>query len=200
MAQEKSREMVSNNIENSSMRQKNTLMKSKPRYSQDFTVHESTEKGDIAKSLQQLVNTQFVSKNFKDIFGATRLTKAEVYIFAMMNMNRVMSKILSIDSIDVSDEALVNLPDSERIELLELWELKKRYYKNPFAFSYTIYDAFMSMAGLGLQSLDGMSRTEGTQLVGGTYQKILDPKEMGFLDKAKRRLLGNVMYPAGSDE
>ena len=200
MAQEKSREMVSNDIENSSMRQKNTLLKSKPRYSQDFTVHESTERGDIAKSLQQLVNTQFVSKNFKDIFGATRLTKAEVYIFAMMNMNRVMSKILSIDSIDVSDEALVNLPDSERIELLELWELKKRYYKNPFAFSYTIYDAFMSMAGLGLQSLDGMSRTEGTQLVGGTYQKILDPKEMGFLDKAKRRLLGNVMYPAGSDE
>jgi len=200
MAQEKSREMVSDDIENSSMRQKNTSMKSKPRYSQDFTVHESTEKGDIAKSLQQLVNTQFVSKNFKDIFGATRLTKAEVYIFAMMNMNRVMSKILSIGSIDVSDDALTNLPESERADLLELWELKKRYYKNPFAFSYTIYDAFMSMAGLGLQSLDGMSRTEGTQLVGGTYQKILDPKEMRFLDKAKRRLLGNVMYPAGSDE
>lgn len=175
-------------------------MKPQKKYSSDFTVHESTEKGDIAKSLQQLVNTQFVSKNFKDIFGATRLTKVEVYIFAMMNMNRIMSKILSIDSIDISDEALVNVPESEKTELLELWELKKRYYKNPFAFAYTIYDAFMSMAGLGLQSLDGMSRTEGTQLVGGTYQKILDPKEMGFLDKAKRRLLGNVMYPAGGNE
>ena len=176
------------------------LMKPKSKYSKDFTIHESTEKGDIAKSLQQLVNTQFVSKNFKDIFGATRLTKSEVYIFAMMNINRVMSKILSIDSIDVSDEVLKNLPDLEKTELLELWELKKRYYKNPFAFSYTIYDAFMSMAGLGLQSLDGLSRIEGTQLVGGTYQKILDPKEMGFLDKAKRRLLGNVMYPAGDSE
>lgn len=167
---------------------------SNKRYSEIVT-KESTEKGDVAKSLQQLVQTQFVSKRFKDIFGATRLTKSEVYIFAMMEMNRVMSKILSITEIDVSLEALRNLPKEEQIELKELWELRKRYDKNPFAFSYTIYDAFMAMAGLGLQSLDGLSRQEGTQLVGGTYQKILDPKEMGLFDKAKRRLLGNVIYP-----
>lgn len=161
----------------------------------DVQIKESTEKGDIAKSLQQLVATQFVSKRFKDIFGSTRLTKSEVYIFAMMEMNRVMSKILSIDAVDVSDEALNRLTREEQIELKELYQLKLRYYKNPFAFSYTIYDAFMAMAGLGLQSLDGMSRQEGTQLVGGTYQKILDPKDMGFFDKAKRKLLGNVIYP-----
>jgi hypothetical protein len=194
MSREKERVSDDNNVKSIQS------LKPRERVSKDFTVHESTEKGDIAKSLQALVNTQFVSKNFKDIFGATRLTKAEVYIFAMMNMNRVMSKILSIDSVDVSEEALRNVSESEKTDLLELWELKKRYYKNPFAFSYTIYDAFMSMAGLGLQSLDGLSRTEGTQLVGGTYQKILDPKEMGFLDKAKRRLLGNVIYPAGDNE
>lgn len=164
------------------------------RYSEIVT-KESTEKGDVAKSIQQLVATQFVSKRYKDIFGSTRLTKSEVYIFAVMEMNRVMSKILSLTEVDISIEALKNLTKEEQIDLKELWQLRKRYDNNPFAFSYTIYDAFMSMAGLGLQSLDGLSRQEGTQLVGGVYQKILDPKEMGLFDKAKRRILGNVIYP-----
>jgi len=163
-------------------------------YSQ-VTMREETEKGDVAKSLQKLVETQFVSKKYKDIFGSTRLTRAEVYIFSIMEVNRIMSKILSIDATDISDTALANLSPDERESLKELYQLKQRYIKNPFAFSYTVYDAFMSMAGLGLQSLDGLSRQEGTQLVGGTYQKILDPDKMGTLDKIKRRLLGNVIYP-----
>jgi hypothetical protein len=35
---------------------------------------------------------------------------------------------------------------------------------------------------------------EGTQMVGGTFQKILNPDDMGILEKAKRRIMGNVLY------
>ena len=161
----------------------------------EIVTKESTEKGDIAKSLQQLVQTQFVSKRFKDVFGSTRLTKPEVYIFAIMETQRIMCKILSISEFDMESTNLNKLPKEEQADLKELWELRQRYDITSFAFGFTIYDAFMSMTGLALQSLDGLSRQEGTQLVGGTYQKIMNPNEMGFFDKALRRIKGNVLYP-----
>jgi hypothetical protein len=155
---------------------------------------EETEKGDIAKSFQQLVATQFVSKRFKDLMGSSRFSRSEVMTLSLLEINRIVSKILSIDEADVSPSALNNVSFEEKRELLELYELKKRFKKNSFAFSYAVHDAFMGMFGLGMQSFEGGSRMEGTQMVGGTFQKILNPDDMGILEKAKRRIMGNVLY------
>jgi len=155
---------------------------------------QESEKGDIAKSFQQLVETHFVSKRFKDIMGSTRFSKQEVIIMSLLEIERNMSKILSLSEDDVSVETLRNMPIKEKTELLELWELRKRFKKNAHAFNYVIYESFMNMFGLGLQSLDGGSRSEGVSMVGGTYQKILNPDEMGTLEKFKRRIMGNVIF------
>ena len=155
---------------------------------------EETDKGDIAKSLQQLVETHFVSKRFKDIMGSTRFTKQEIIIMSLLEIERNMSKILSLSEADVSLTVLNKMPLSERNELLELWEIRKRFYRNPHTFNFVIYESFMNMFGLGLQSLDGGSRSEGVAMVGGTYQKIMNPDDMGALEKIKRRLMGNVIF------
>jgi hypothetical protein len=155
---------------------------------------EETEKGDIAKSLQQLVYTQFVSKRFKDIIGSTRFTKEEAMTYGLLEINRVISLILSIDVRDVEPKVLSGLSVEEQIDLRDKYELKLRFQKNPFAFSFAVHDAFMSMYGLALQSLEGGSRTEGSTMVGGTYQKILQPEDLGAFEKIKRRIMGNVLY------
>lgn len=155
---------------------------------------EETDKGDIAKSLQQLVETHFVSKRFKDIMGSTRFSKQEVIIMALLEIERNMSKILSLSEADMDNTILNKMPLQERIELLELWELRKRFYRNPHTFNFVIYESFMNMFGLGLQSLDGGSRSEGVSMVGGTYQKILNPDDMGTIEKLKRRIMGNVIF------
>ena len=158
------------------------------------SVREESEKGDVAKSLEELVRTHFVSKDFRDIVGATRLTKREILILSLMELQKAMSRMLMLEATDVTDEALENYTDNEKKEIKEFHMLKERFKKNPHALSYAIYQAWEYMYVLGHQSLDGGSRAEGTQMVAGTFQKILDPKEMGTLEKMKRRLVGDVLF------
>jgi len=159
-------------------------------------IKEETERGDVTRSLEGVINTQFISKRFKDIMSATRLTRYEVLIFALMEIVRIVSKINSLSYSDMEENNLALLENEERKEIYELWSLKKRFMRNPHALAFVICDSFVYMYGLGLQSLDGLSRQEGTTLVSGSYQKLLNPDEMGTLEKLKKRLLGNVIYPA----
>lgn len=152
------------------------------------------DKGDISKSLQELVKAHFVSKRFKDIFGSTRLTKTEVVIFSLMEIFRIKDKILSLSKKDVSNEALNRLSIEEQKEIKELWELKLRIMRNPHALSFAIFDSFEYMYGLGMQSYEGLSRNEGVELVGGIRQKIIDPDTMGTIEKIKKRMFGNVLF------
>jgi len=158
----------------------------------NIKIKEESERGDVAKSLQKLIETHFISKRFKDIIGSTRLTKREVYILSIMEIQRIINKVLSITDTDVNASGLTK---EEREELRELNELRKRFYKNPNALAYAIYDSFEYMFGLGLQSLDGASRTEGVSIASGATQYILNPDNMGFFEKMKRRLTGKVLYP-----
>lgn len=160
----------------------------------DITVKEATEKGDIAKSFQQLVETHFVSKRFKDIMGSTRLTRIEVLIFSLMEIQRIRAKIMSLSYRDTTDEVLKTLTLDEQVEVKELWALKKRFMINPHASLYALYDSFEYMYGLGLQSLDGLSREEGVQMVGGSFRKITEGDDLGRFERIKRRILGNVLY------
>lgn len=153
---------------------------------------EETDRGDVAKSLQELIKAHFISKSFKDIMGATRLQKREVYIISIMEIWRITSKILSIRESDIKSD---NLTEGEREELKELYQLKQRFQYNPLALSYAIYDSFEYMFGLGLQSLDGLSRMEGVEISSGAVHRLMSPDDMGFLEKTRKRLFGKVLYP-----
>lgn len=157
-------------------------------------VKEETEKGDIAKSLEQLIKTHFVSKRYKDIAGSTRLTRYEILTLSLMEIQRVIAKLLSIDESSIEEDSLKQLPEDEQREVLELYHWKKRFAVNPMALTHAVFDSWSYMYVLGLQSLDGLSREEGVTMVAGTTKKILDQGEMGFLDKMRRRLTGNVLF------
>ncbi len=160
-----------------------------------FNIIPDESKGDIAKAVQSLINTHFVSKRFKDIFGSTRLTRTEIFIFSCMEIIRATSLIISLSPNDVSEEALRELSKEEKEEILEYWALKKRFRYNPHAISYVISASFSYMYGLGMQSLDGMSRDEGVRLASGSYKRIYTPDELGRFDRIKRRLFGDVLFP-----
>jgi hypothetical protein len=155
------------------------------------TVREESDKGDIAKSFEGLIKSHFISKRFKDIMGSTRLSRHEVMILALMEINRITAKILSLSRHDVSETVLAKLSVDEQNELKELWVIKMRFRRNPHALVFAIYDSFEYMYGLGLQSLDGLSRTEGVELVGGATQRLLDPNKMGFGERLKKRFFSN---------
>lgn len=156
-----------------------------------ITMKEETEKGDIAKSLQQLIETQYISKRFFDIVSSTRLTKQEAILLSIMEIRRISDKIFSLTEKDVTAEGL---SDKERNEIKELYELKKRFYRNPLALSYMMRDSFMYFLTLSYQSLDGGSRSEGVTIAGGGTRKILDEDKMGGFDKIRHRLFGKVLY------
>lgn len=158
------------------------------------SVREESEKGDIARSLEELVRTHFVSKDFRNIVGSTRLTKREIMIMSLMELQKAVSRMIMLDKSDITDENFTGLTQNEQEELRTFYFLKEKFKKNPHALTYALYHAWEYMYVLGHQSLDGGSRMEGTQMVAGTYQKILDPKEMGTLDKMRRRLMGNVLF------
>lgn len=159
-------------------------------------MREETDKGDVAKSLQSLVEKHYVSKRFKDIMGATRLNKTEVMIFSLLEMERRRTLIMSLSQKDV--DAITKDSDAtkeEKDDIKGLWALKQRMMRDPHAIAFTSYDSFMYMFGLGMQSHEGMSRREGVELVGGTYRRILDPEELGRFGRIKRRLFGDVLFP-----
>lgn len=152
---------------------------------------EETERGDVARSLQKLIETQFISKRFEDIMGSTRLRRVEILTFALMEINKSVMKISSLTYEDTQDRTL---SIKEQEDIIELYALKKRFMRNPCALAYAVYNAFEYMYGLGLQSLDGLSRQEGVTISGGAFKRLLDPDEMSFFQKAKKRLMGDVLF------
>lgn len=156
-----------------------------------FSFKEETEKGDVARSLQELIASQYISKNFEDIFGSTRLSGMQVNIIARMFIVQSVSEILSVNADDIQTD---NLEDKEMQQLKMMFELKKRAYRNSLALISSLYYSFLKMYGLALQSLEGMSRQEGVNISGGATQKLLDGNELGFFDKMRRSLAGKIRY------
>jgi len=152
------------------------------------------EKGDIARSLEELIKAHFVSKDFKDIIGSTRLSRSEILILSLMEINRIVSKILSMSESDISDEVLKHATQRQKQDAYELYNLKKRFAINPHAMVDAVYTSFEYMYGLGLQSLDGLSRKEGVGLFNTSNRRILDNDEISGFEKLKRRLTGSVLY------
>lgn len=155
-------------------------------------VREQTEQGDIARSLEALINTQYKSRRFMDIMASTRLTRYETIFFSLMEILRRSSKILSLSPDDLKDETL---SDEEQQEIKELYALKKRFLVNPHSMLYAISDSFEYMYGLSLQSLDGMSRQEGVDMVTASYRRVREPDNVPMMEKLRRRMLGDVLYP-----
>jgi len=153
---------------------------------------ESNPSGDIARSIEGMLQSQYQNRYWKDIYASTRLERKEIPILANFNANRMIMKILSTQEKDYEDELLSN---EEKKEHKANYELKVRFQKNPTGFAYALYDAYMYFYGLGLQSLDGQSRKEAVMIASGNIQRMLDPQNMGWGEKLKKRLFGNVLFP-----
>ena len=156
-----------------------------------IVVREETEKGDIAKSIEKMLESQYVSRRFKDIMASTRLTRREVLILANMEVNRLLMRILSVEEDDLNVDGL---SDAEKEDIQIMLKLKKKFIKNPCALAYALYDGFMYMYGLGLQSLEGESRREAVAIASGIYKRVIEPEELSRLERIKRRLFGRVLF------
>lgn len=152
---------------------------------------EETEAGDVAKSLMNLINSQFTSNRFDDVLTSTRLSRFEIQAIAVGNVNRVVAKIYSISKSDTED---TSLSQEEQNELKELWALKRRLMKNPMALSYIMWDGWMKTYVAGLQSLDGMSRQEGVDIASGATKRMMEGNELSLAQKLRKLASGNVMY------
>lgn len=145
-----------------------------------FRVKEETERGDLAKSLQKLIEAQYISKKEYDVIASTRFTKREALIIALMNVIRRINQIhmityREIEELVRNDDDSAKLQKDEQRELIEsLWNLKKRIMRSPDALSYEINNSFIFMFSLALQSLDGGSRVEGMNISGGATKKMMD--------------------------
>ena len=160
----------------------------------DIFLKEETETGDYARALEKTVTTGFVSKYFYNIMGSTRLTKKEVVYFSLLEILKTISKINSLSKHDLTEESLSKLEKNEQDELKILWAFKQRLNKNICTLPAVMTERFQYMFGLGLQSLNGLSRDEMVKLAGG-YRRALQPDEVGFGSKLWRRLRGDVLYP-----
>lgn len=158
---------------------------------QEITTHEKTEAGDIARSLEGLIQSQFIDRDFLSLVTATRLDRVEIEAYANLHYINVLSKIMAVTKEDIENEELKKyMTEYDYNQMQDAYALKTMMEKSPWVVYQVRAMSFMYMYSAGLQSLDGMSRTEGMNMVTGATKKILSPDEVGFGDKLKRRLLG----------
>ena len=156
-------------------------------------IREQTEAGDIARSLEGMIRSQFINRDFMSLITATRFTRLEVEEFSNMNYIGTMSRIMRVTDDDVTEKALANLDDYSKSQLKESLILKKAMTRNAWVIYEVEAFAWMYMYSAGMQSLEGMSRKEGSDMVSGTTGRILDKDKMGFWDKLGRRFSGRGM-------
>lgn len=165
-----------------------------------FRMKEETEKGDIAKSLQQLIEAQYISKEEYDVIASTRLTKREALVISLMNVIRRMNQIQMITYREI--EELVksqnnDLSEKERNDAIEsLWNVKKRIMRSPDALAYEINNSFIFMFALTLQSLDGGSRMEGMNISSGATNKLFEGDNLSAMERLTGKFRGRSLFNA----
>lgn len=149
------------------------------------------ERGDVALSLQEMLKTQFISKDFYDIYGATRLTPYQIDKLARMFVINMIGQILSVN---YSDTQIEILEDSTKKELKLMFHLKRMAFRDMNAVIRFLYYEFMYFFGLAYQSEDGKSRFEGMTISSGATKKVFEGNELGMFDKIGKRIRGKVLY------
>jgi len=155
-----------------------------------LSIKEQTEAGDIARSLEGLIRSQFINRDFMSLITSSRFSRLEIEEFANMNYIGVMSRIMRVTDDDITDDKTQYLDEKEKQKLQEALILKKAMNRNPWVIYEVEAFAWMYMYSAGMQSLDGMSRSEGKDMVTGSTSRILDKGKMGFWDKLGRRVSG----------
>lgn len=156
-----------------------------------FNFKNAPERGDIALSLQEMLKTQFISKDFYDIYGATRLTPYNIDILCRMFVINMIGQILSVN---YSDTLIDNLDTKTQDELKLMFHLKRMAFRDMNAVIRFLYYEFMYFFGLAYQSENGLSRLEGMNISGGATHKLLEPGDVGFFDKIRKSVFGKVKY------
>lgn len=158
---------------------------------QEITTHERTEAGDIGRSLEGLVKSQFTDRDFMSIITATRYDRIEIEANANLHYINVISRIMGVTKEDIDNKDLIKyMTKYDYDQMRDAYVLKTMMEKSPWVVYQVRAMSFMYMYSASLQSLDGLSRLEGTNMVTGATKKILGSDEVGFGDKLRRRLLG----------
>jgi hypothetical protein len=158
--------------------------------SQTLSTYEKTEAGDIARSLEGLIKSQFINRDFWSLITSTRLSRLEVEEFSNLNYIGVMSRVNRITQADIDSEDFKSLDEYLQKQLKEALLLKKAMNRNPWVIHEVNAFSWMYMYSAGMQSLDGGSRFEGKEMVTGTTGRLMDKDKMGFWDKLGRRFSG----------
>ena len=147
------------------------------------------------KSLALMLKSQYLSREFNDVFAATELREHEVLALPGLFVVRFISLILST----TEDDLRAATSPEERKIIKQRLAIKDRILKDPNAMMFVMSDAWLYAFGLCRQSLDRKSRKEGvliaTEAITRARQKI---EQLGLGERLMSKLgLGGSKTPVG---
>jgi len=117
------------------------------------------EKKTPETSLAAMIETQFMSKEFNDVFGATELRENEILALAGAMACRMVNLILSTEEEDYE----IAPPDQKGMYAQRL-ALKQRVLTDGNAMSFVLWDIYIYAFGLCRKSLQRKSRGEAVHI------------------------------------
>ena len=126
-------------------------------------------------TLAELLNSQFISTEWDDIFAATEIREHEIPLMAAEFMNRFITEILS------SRGVIGEIADPDKVfKTTERMELRKRILSDPNAMAFSIRHSYWHAFGLLRKSLKRASREEGVRVSTASITRAYSGEEVGI--------------------
>jgi hypothetical protein len=135
-------------------------------------------------SLAQMLKSQYTSREFHDIMGATEVREAEIVGCAAVFATRFVSLVKS-----TAEWQLKGLPEGseERKNIEERLAVKQLIDTDPCAMTYVLQDSYLYAFGLLRQSLKRQSRSEAVTIATSPKQAEV-AENVGLKDKLFSKL------------
>lgn len=163
---------------------------------EQITTAQRTEAGDIARSLEGMLKSQYMNQDFESTVRATRFNKVDIEEFANLNYLKVVS-LLNIVNDDLIEKFKPFMGEEELFRWQEANALKKLMDENAWVVNYAEAWYWMKMYATGLVSWDGGSRFEGMTMVTGATARILGKDDLSLRERFMRRLTGRNLAFTG---
>ena len=146
-----------------------------------------------ARSIGEILRSQYKSNQFNDIFGATELREYEILTMSMLYSSRFVAMVLS--TTEKTLERLTKGTDQyTRTE--ELLDLRERIMNDDNAMVFVLEDSFLFFFGLARKSLKRKSRAEAVSIA-TSPSAMINPSQVGVMDRFLSTLGVSKKYQRG---
>jgi len=148
---------------------------------EEITISRRVESPSI--SLAQMLKSQYVSKDFQDIFSATELAPHEIIGTAGIFSTRFVTMVLATDT-----WMLEKVTGEEKKKIEERLMVKKMILSDPNAMAFVLQDVYLYALGLCRQSMKRQSRHEAVEIAKSPRTPNEPAEDLGTRDKLFTRL------------